>query len=97
MLEGIDPATPASDTAAAPQSGANASEAFQEAMLKAESFVVEPRRQAKAAVEDYVAGGSQDIHDVMVSMEKAGVSLKFMVSVRNKVLDAYRQVMRMEM
>ncbi len=40
--------------------------------------------------------GETDIHDAMIAMEKAGISLKLMIQVRNKILAAYEEIMRMQ-
>ena len=54
------------------------------------------QQQADQAVEQLHAGGEQSLHDAMLSMEKADISLRYMVQVRNKALDAYQEVMRMQ-
>jgi len=41
-------------------------------------------------------GGPVDLHDVMIAMEKADISLKLLVQVRNKAVDAYKEIMRMQ-
>jgi flagellar hook-basal body complex protein FliE len=46
---------------------------------------------AKVQLED---AGS--IHEAMIALEKAGVSFQVMMQVRNKILDAYQEVMRMQ-
>lgn len=46
---------------------------------------------AKVQLEDV---GS--IHDAMIALEKAGISFQVMMQVRNKILDAYQEVMRMQ-
>ena len=46
---------------------------------------------AKVQLED---AGS--IHEAMVALEKAGISFQVMMQVRNKILDAYQEVMRMQ-
>lgn len=35
------------------------------------------------------------IHDVIIALEKADISLRTMLQVRNKILDAYQEIMRM--
>lgn len=45
---------------------------------------------AKVQLED---AGS--IHDAMIALEKAGISFEVMMQVRNKIIDAYQEVMRM--
>ncbi len=40
--------------------------------------------------------GPVDLHDVMIAMEKADISLRLLVQVRNKAVDAYQEIMRMQ-
>ena len=42
-----------------------------------------------------VAMGGGNLHEMAIALEKANVSMRLAVKVRNKVLDAYQQVMRM--
>jgi flagellar hook-basal body complex protein FliE len=37
------------------------------------------------------------VHDVMISMEEARMSLMFMVEVRNRAVEAYQELMRMQL
>ncbi|MGC7870282.1 flagellar hook-basal body complex protein FliE [Desulfosporosinus sp. SYSU MS00001] len=43
------------------------------------------------------SGQIQDVSTAMVALEKANLSLSLTVEVRNKVLDAYHQIMNMQM
>lgn len=52
--------------------------------------------QADQAIKELVAGKSKNIHETMLAIERADASMKLMMQVRNKVLDAYREVMRMQ-
>ena len=48
-------------------------------------------------LEDAVAKGeNMNIHQAIIAGEKAGLSFKLMMQVRNKMLDAYEEVMRMQ-
>ena len=40
--------------------------------------------------------GRTDIHTAMVDMEKAGISFRLVMQVRNKMISAYEEVMRMQ-
>lgn len=51
--------------------------------------------KADQAVGDFAQGKQMDLHDTLMTMEKGDISLKFMVNVRNKVVDAYKEIMRM--
>jgi len=46
---------------------------------------------AKVQLED-----ASSIHEAMIALEKAGISFQVMMQVRNKILDAYQEVMRMQ-
>lgn len=50
--------------------------------------------QADAGAAGFAAGGSADLHTVMLQMEEASISLKAAVSVRDKMLEAYQEIMR---
>lgn len=39
---------------------------------------------------------SGSIHEVMIAMEKADISFRTMMTVRNKLLEAYQEVMRLQ-
>ena len=41
-------------------------------------------------------GGDVDLHDVMISAEKASVALNLTLQIRNRMVDAYQEVMRMQ-
>ena len=54
------------------------------------------QHQADTAINELVAGRNKNIHETMLSIEQADTSLKLMMQVRNKILDAYREIMRMQ-
>ncbi|NOY77386.1 MAG: flagellar hook-basal body complex protein FliE [Calditrichaeota bacterium] len=49
---------------------------------------------AGESINKLAAGEINDVHDVMVAVEKASTSFELMMQIRNKILDAYREVMR---
>ncbi|MBW2057128.1 MAG: flagellar hook-basal body complex protein FliE [Deltaproteobacteria bacterium] len=50
---------------------------------------------ADHAIEELTVGGTKNIHETMIALEKAEISFKLMLQVRNKILEAYHEVMRM--
>lgn len=54
------------------------------------------QKEADTAVQKLVSGKSQNIHETMLAVEKAEIAFKTMNQVRNKVIDAYKEVMRMQ-
>ena len=51
---------------------------------------------ATGAVEGILAGENVPIHQAMIAMEEASVSFQLMVEVRNKLLESYQELMRMQ-
>lgn len=51
---------------------------------------------ADAAVRRLAAGEGEDLHRVMLQLEKAKLSLSLTVQVRNRLLESYQEVMRMQ-
>jgi len=51
---------------------------------------------ADAAIAKVELSDSGSIHEAMIAMQKASISFKAMMAVRNKMLEAYREVMRMQ-
>ena len=51
---------------------------------------------ADTAVQKLATGQDKDIHNTMIAMEKAGVAFQMTMQVRNKMLEAYQEVMRMQ-
>jgi flagellar hook-basal body complex protein FliE len=52
--------------------------------------------QADTQVRQLAVGETTNLHQVMMSLEKARLSLELVVQVRNKVLDAYQNMMQMQ-
>lgn len=55
------------------------------------------QNDAAAQEEAFALGQTTDIHSVMIAAQKASVSLDLATEVRSKLLDAYQQVMQMQM
>jgi flagellar hook-basal body complex protein FliE len=54
------------------------------------------QQSAAAKVSDVLRGGPTPVHEAMVATEEASLSFTFLSEVRNKVVDAYQQVMQMQ-
>jgi flagellar hook-basal body complex protein FliE len=51
---------------------------------------------ADGMVQSLAKGEITDVHQVMLAMNRADLSFRMMLEVRNKLLDAYQEVMRMQ-
>ncbi len=52
--------------------------------------------QAEQGVQQLAAGNAASLHDVMIRMEEARLSFELAVQFRNRVMEAYQDVMRMQ-
>lgn len=69
---------------------------FSKVIQSAITQTVNAEAAGDKAIESLNSGGSENLHDVMISVEKADISLKMLVQFRNKALQAYEEVMRMQ-
>ncbi len=54
------------------------------------------QKDSDQAIKDYATGEVTDIHQVMIAVEEANISFQLMMEVRNKLLESYREIMRMQ-
>jgi flagellar hook-basal body complex protein FliE len=54
------------------------------------------QHEADAAARGFALGQAPSVHDAMIAMEKADLSLRLTTKVRNKVVEAYQEIMRMQ-
>ncbi len=52
--------------------------------------------KAGESIENFATGKVENVHEVMIAMSKAEVSFKFMMETRNKLVDAYKEIMKMQ-
>ncbi|MCF6291624.1 MAG: flagellar hook-basal body complex protein FliE [Desulfobacterales bacterium] len=71
-------------------------EGFSRTLRSAVAQVNRNQMTADHAVENFQIGESRNLHEVMIAVEKADISLRMMVQVRNKVIEAYQEIMRMQ-
>ena len=53
--------------------------------------------KADESIEKMAAGEITDVHQVMSTVEEANVAFNMMMEIRNKVMDAYQEVMRIRL
>ncbi|MFN8531961.1 MAG: flagellar hook-basal body complex protein FliE [Dehalococcoidia bacterium] len=57
--------------------------------------LVDLQANADAKAQALAAGENIDLHDVMIAQEQSSLAFQFGLQVRNKVVEAYQDVMRM--
>ena len=68
---------------------------FQEILKRSIEEVDGLAKEANHSVQEMVTG-KMDVHQAMVALEKANMSFRLMVQVRNKMMTAYDEIMRMQ-
>jgi len=76
------------------QDGEGAS--FGDVLKNAVSGVEQMHSSAQQQVTQLAQGDRQDIHNVMLAVEKADVAFQLMMQVRNKIVNAYQEVLKMQ-
>lgn len=69
---------------------------FGEYLNSALMKVTNLENQSDQLKQDFALGKTDNIPEVLIAGEKANVALQFTMQVRNKVLDAYSEIMRMQ-
>ena len=82
----------APSTAAAPSAGT----AFKDLVADGISQLDGQVQQANQALDQLALGSNVSAQDVMIAMGKARLSLEIAVQVRNRLVDAYQEFMRMQ-
>jgi len=66
--------------------------ALQQAIDQVEQLQADSQQQTT----ELLQGDRQDVHNVMISVEKADVAFQLMMQVRNKIVSAYQEISRMQ-
>ena len=80
--------------AAAPSTG---SDVFKSILSDSIQQVQNTRDFATHTVEQFLSGENQDLHEVAIAAQKAEISFDLFLQLRNKVVSAYQEVMRMQL
>jgi flagellar hook-basal body complex protein FliE len=92
---GIDFARPIlPDPTPSTQAGTRNGPSFGEFLANAIGDVNELQTKAGDLVQRYATGDRIDAHQVMIALEQAGTAMALTTQVRNKILDAYTEIMR---
>lgn len=95
-LQTLKATTPASETSKQINTD-NSFDSFYNAYLSIMNETNQLQIDADKIQVDYVTGKTDDMLAVMLAQEKAYSSLNFTVQVTNKIIDAYREIMRISM
>ncbi len=82
---------------AASAGGASATPgAFQKVLASAIESVQGSAQNASASVERFLAGEGEELHSTILATERAQLTFELFLQMRNKVVSAYQEIMRMQ-
>ena len=80
----------------APNSAGADNKSFAATLKNAVGEVNKLQKTADVKMQELATGKTDNIPDVMIASEKADIALRLMVQVRNKMIDAYQEIMKMQ-
>jgi len=84
--------SPGVDPLAAPPPGSGDAAPFRNLLLEGIDQVNSMQQEASAAVEQLVTGGDVNPAEVLTTLQKADMSFKLMLQIRNKLVQAYQEI-----
>jgi flagellar hook-basal body complex protein FliE len=95
MTNPIQPIAPVQQLtpSAKPESGNAFASVFADAVQRVENY----RLGADQAVDRFLTGQDEEIHKVAIAAQQAEISFDLFLQVKNKVVNAYQEVMRMQL
>ncbi|MCD6253724.1 MAG: flagellar hook-basal body complex protein FliE [Thermotogae bacterium] len=69
---------------------------FKDLLMKAIEEVNQSQKEAEQATIDFATGKISSVHDVILKAEEATMTLRLTTEVRNRIIEAYREIMRMQ-
>ena len=78
--------------AAAPSEGASFGEILKDAVHEVDAL----QKQADESIEKLATGQSGSIHETLIAMQRAELSMRTLIAIRSKVITAYQEIMRMQ-
>ncbi len=86
----------ASEIRSTPLTQTPGQESFADTLKEAVGQVNQLQKTADVKMQELATGKTDNIQEVMLATEKADIALRLMVNVRNKIIEAYQEVMKMQ-
>lgn len=67
---------------------------FSDTLSESLNKVNDLQKEADKAIEDFATGKTRNIHETMIAVNKADLAFRLTMQVRNKIVEAYQEVMR---
>ena len=93
-LSAINQLTSAGQTIATPRNNNTSGVTFNDTLKSYINEANDLQIKADRDIQRMIAGEEIDAHEVMTAVEKANMSFEMVMEIRNKMLEAYREVMK---
>jgi len=80
-----------------PAGQASSSGGFQDVFASAIKSVEGYGQNASASVERFLSGEGEELHQTVIATQQAELAFELFMQARNKVVNAYQEIMRMQM
>ena len=97
MTQGINPVGPGqmAGIGAGQSAGKAGGPDFKDFLIKSISEVNDMQLAAEQAISDLSVGKTENVTEVMAAVEKADLAFKNLMAIRNKIIDAYREIQQL--
>jgi flagellar hook-basal body complex protein FliE len=82
--------------AAKPDQAGGGNGSFGEVLHNAINEVNQLQKQSSEEIQKLMTGEVNDIHTALIAVQKADLSFQTMMQIRNKIVQAYQEIMRMQ-
>ncbi|BCS87881.1 flagellar hook-basal body complex protein FliE [Pseudodesulfovibrio sediminis] len=69
---------------------------FTETLQQSLKGVNDIQTEKKHMIEEFASGKSQNVHELMITMQKAGLTMQMTGAVRSKIMQSYKEIMQMQ-
>jgi len=78
------------------KSTTEATQSFAATIEESLAKVNEMQAEKSLMIQDFASGKNQNVHELMITLQKAGLAMDMTSAVRNKVMQAYQEIMRIQ-
>ena len=68
---------------------------FNDTLKNSLAKVNEMQSEKKMMIEEFASGKTQNVHELMITMQKAGLAMQMTGAVRSKIMQSYKEIMQM--
>jgi len=70
---------------------------FSQVISKLVNEANQQQLQSEGVLQDFATGKTDNVHDLVLSVAKADLSFRLVLEIRNRLVESYQEIMRMQM